>query len=457
MPNDQQHDPRVSTAPERLAVARTLSVSAIASSGAGGTSVFAYLAQAGIADGELITLTTDGSEGWDFGPAPTELATMGFGQGLLYTAAEGPNFQAHTDPFSGSAWTWERADFSPDRYIVTEEGIRALRADVGGGFVNYLFSQYLPENTKLFISTLSKSNYDFVNKYFGDHTEYAEILSVSSGSVELTAPWPYASDTNSFSTTLAADVNNIDAGFLSTGGTFTNGSATVLVDDDPVAAGVQPGWVIGPSELSQWKGVRLSDTGGFGSSDATPLENNIYMTPNNGTTAGFNPTRGRWTYLQPNNVSNFPSDMFYKGWSRNDQQLKYGTFGNVDGEISGNIVTPDENYVRYNQNLTTGLNLHDTNRRTGAASWQDFTVGILNKRLHRTDFFVQIGTFARVEISDGDSPETATSSFLLPPVIADWSATSITVLLWKSLFTNYEGKFIHFFDADGTFRKAVAL
>ena len=52
---------------------------------------------------------------------------------------------------------------------------------------------------------------------------------------------------------------------------------------------------------------------------------------------------------------------------------------------------------------------------------------------------------------------TATASFILPPSIADWTASSIKVLLWKSLFSNYTGKYLHFFDSDGIFRKAVTL
>lgn len=427
-------------------------------SSGGGTGALAYSAPNGLADGQLITLTTDGSEGWDFGSAPTELATMGFGQGLLYTANEGLTFQAHVDPYSGAMWTWERNDFDPSRQIVTEEGIRALRTDnEGGGFLNYIFNQYVPENSKLFISTMSKSNYDFVNDFLGENKPPIEIATVSTDRVTLAEPWPYASATNSSSTMLAADPSNIDAGSYKTGGTFTNGSTTVLITGNPLEAGVQPGWVAGRSAASQWKGLRLSDTGGYGSDAALPEKNNIYMTPNNGTQAGFNPSAGRWTYGVPENTYGYPGDMFYKGWSRNDQQLKYGTFGNTDGEISGNIVTPDEAYVRYNENLTTGRNLHDTNRRTGAASWQEFTVGILNSRMHRTDLMVQVGTFARVELSDGDSPATATASFILPPVIAEWTSQSIKVLLWKSLHSSYVGKYIHFFDSNGVFRKAVAL
>jgi len=52
---------------------------------------------------------------------------------------------------------------------------------------------------------------------------------------------------------------------------------------------------------------------------------------------------------------------------------------------------------------------------------------------------------------------TATASFILPPTLLEWSAQSIKVRLWKSLFANYTGKHFHFFDENGTFRKAVAL
>lgn len=455
MPNDQQHDPRVSTESERLAVARTLSVAAIASSGAGGTPAFAYSAPDGIADGELITLTTDGSEGWDFGSAPSEVATMGFGQGLLYTENEGQTFRDHVDSFSGASWDWEFADFSVGRQIVTEAGLRALKTeDSPGGFVTYVFGSYVPENSKLFTSSISKSNYGFVNSYL---TTPIEIASVSANQITLVDPWPDATDTVGSTLMMSASTTDSDAGHFKTGGTFTNGSTVVQVDGDPVAAGVQPGWFAGKSRLSQWKGVRVSDTGGFGSSSASPIPNDTYMTPVNSTDSGFRPDKGRWTTGQPSDSGGYPGDMWYKSWSRNDQQMKYGTFGNTDGELSGNMVTPDQSFVLYNDNVTTGRNLHDTNRRTGAVSWQEYTVGVLSPNLHRTDFFVQVGTFARVELSDGDSPSTATSSFILPPSVADWSSRSIKVLLWKSLFTDYSGKYLHFFDSEGLFRKAVAL
>ncbi len=74
MPNNQAHDPRVSTAGERVAQAVGLSVAAVASGGmSGGTAALAWEALAGNLDhGSHVRLTTDGS--FDFGtrirPAP---------------------------------------------------------------------------------------------------------------------------------------------------------------------------------------------------------------------------------------------------------------------------------------------------------------------------------------------------------------------------------------------------
>ena len=149
--------------------------------------------------------------------------------------------------------------------------------------------------------------------------------------------------------------------------------------------------------------------------------------------------------------------MWHKQWSRADHQFSYGTFGGTDGVVSGNLIAPTENYASYNSTVTGGMNLHDVNRRVGAVSWQDFTVGVSNPNLYRTDLLVQTNSFARFELANSDDPATTTEAYILPPVVADWSAGSAKVLLWKSLFAGYAGKYIHFFDAEGVFRKAVAL
>lgn len=456
MPNNQAHDPRVATAGERVAQAVVLSVAASASGGgaaSGGTAVLAYSAPEGIADGNNITLTTDGSGGWDFGTGPSELATLGFGQGLLYTAALGPNLQDHVDPLSGVTWDWER-NLDPTREIVEDSGIRALKMpDGNGGFLTWVFGSQIPENGKLFISTLSKSNYGFVNSISGTAVE---VASVSDTEVTLVSPWPHSSYTGS-GVMFGADPQDETLGKFQTSGTFTNGSATIAITGaSPLANGVQAGWFVGQRALSQWKGVRVSDTGGFGSG-TSPEGNDFYETPNNSTESGYQPTSNRWTSLPGGSIYGFPGSMWLKNWSRADHQLSYGALGSSNGKISGNLIAPSESYAGYNLNETTGLSLHNADRRTGAISWQDFTVGVTNPNLFRTDFFAQTNSFARFELANSDDPSTTTESYILPPILAEWTAGAVKVRLWKSLFANYTGKYVQFFDASGVFRGAVAL
>lgn len=426
--------------------------------GSGGTGVFAYSAPNGLLDGQELTVTTDGSEGWDFGPAPTELATFGFGQGLLYSAALGFNLQAHTDPHSGAAWTWDAGDFSTKREIVEEAGFRSLRADPDGGFLNFVASQFVPENDKIFISSMSRADYGFVNTI---QDTPIEIASVSETEVTLTEPWPYSSKSNSFSTMLAVDPTDIDAGYFKTGGTFTNGSTTVLLDDSPVAGGVQPGWVIGTCDASQWKGLRISDTGGYGSDANSPGRNDFYTSPNNGTNPGWHTDRGAWKYTTPS-LSGGAGDLWLKEWIRLDHQFMTGNFDTANGSLSANMLRlEDPNttavYNDFYKNDSVAFEVHGVDRRIGAFSWQDFTVGISNQALYRTDIMIQIGSLARLELANSDDPSTTTAAHVLPPFLVDWSTSSAKVLLWKGLFSDYAGKYLHFFDSDGVFRKAVAL
>jgi len=90
-------------------------------------------------------------------------------------------------------------------------------------------------------------------------------------------------------------------------------------------------------------------------------------------------------------------------------------------------------------------------------SWQDYTKGVSTPNLFRTDFIVQSNTLARIELCDAEDPADVTEAYILPPVLADWYSQTMKVLLWKSLFANYTGKFIHFYDNSGIFRKAAAL
>lgn len=434
-------------------------VSDISGGQSGGTDALTYNAPSGVADGETITLSTDGSEGWNFGPAPTELATMGFGQGLLYTAALGNNFQDHVDPFSGATWDWEFADFSAGRSIIDNSGIRALKvANYAGGFVTFQTASLLPENEKVFVSSMSRAAATFAN------TPDAPIgiSSISSSQITLSAPYNGVSaavDDKPF--VACADPTDESLGVFRFRATIPDGGTvlTIVGGDDPVAAGVQTSWVIGYQILSQWKGLRVSDTGGFGSTANSPGRNDFYTTPGNGIPLGWNPATGDWKYTSPA-LYDGPGDQLTQDWVRLDHMLELGNLSTANGKLTGNVLCGAEGSAVYGDDYVgdgLAVTMHTTTKRVGAFSWQDYTKGLVSPGVERTDFFVQVGSLARVELSNGATPATATEAYILPPVIAEWTSTSIKVLLWKSLFTGYTGKYLHFFDATGTFRKAVAI
>lgn len=137
--------------------------------GSGGSAVLAYSAPDGLADGNELVVTTDGSGGWDFGVAPSKQAVLGFGQGQLYTSSIGSTLSAHTDPLSGESWSVETPG---TREILEVAGIRSLRIDDGdnneygniaAGFIGWDYGQDLPENERVLVSRLTRLKADSLN------------------------------------------------------------------------------------------------------------------------------------------------------------------------------------------------------------------------------------------------------------------------------------------------------
>jgi hypothetical protein len=82
----------------------------------------------------------------------------------------------------------------------------------------------------------------------------------------------------------------------------------------------------------------------------------------------------------------------------------------------------------------------------------NYASGVVNDR---SDIYWQIGSLARFELADAPTPAEALASYVLPPI--SYGANQVAVHLWKSMFASYSGKYIHFYDDAGVFRKAVAL
>ena len=74
----------------------------------------------------------------------------------------------------------------------------------------------------------------------------------------------------------------------------------------------------------------------------------------------------------------------------------------------------------------------------------------------RRDTFTQYGSLARIQIGDASTP--ATSSFnYVAPIVGRVDANTIQILFWKSLFADWDGLWLHYFNQAGVYVKSMQV
>lgn len=352
----------------------------------GGTPALAWSAPQGLADGNTLTITTDGT--YSFGVAPS-FCTLGFGTGTLATSAINDPLNTVVDPISGNTMVYER-DGSPttqSRYIVEKDGIRALRAanitgasgSIGGGMVSWDYGQEIPINTPVLFSS------------------------------------------------------------------WVRAKAASVADS--------------PSSSSQWKTYRIrsefalndvsgvaTDNSGYHKSFSTPA--NINNT-NEGEFTNYNVGGSAETQYS------LTHPMFNDKWTRHDLLLKSGTLDNADGYIMSRGIIPSDASGIIEMSATRNLYESGTTSRWRWMNEQCYAQFCTDPEIWRTDYFYQVGTFARFELANGATPATTTDAKILPPTA--WAGNSVSLRLYKQMFTDYSGKYIHYYDSNGDFVTGVAI
>lgn len=435
----------------------TLAVARGAGSGSG---PFSYNATNGLIDGELITLTTDGSEGWDFGPAPKDLGTMGFGQGFVQDQPSGTNLTDFTDPVSGTDWRWERANTS--RIIAETAGLKAIltsheSGDVGpyetsisGGWLTWSSAAPLAENEKVYVTSLAKADWAFINTQSA--TPLATVQTVDSATqITLAEPWSGATDDRvrillSPSNTDSTNVRE-DRMYLS----VTNGSNIATLNPDSWSnftdSGAQAGDYVMSWAAVQWKGLRPSGVL-FDFNDPNQYwknNNSSFGWPLNGVVGGV---IGGTNY-------DLAGQPVTKGWCRTESQINLGDLGG-NGTITERALYPTvgDGYAEFGP---ASYAMHNSSYRWQHFQFQEYIQYLTQAKMWRTDTAVQVGTFARFELADGATPAETTTSTWLPPAIAQWTPGEAAVYLWKGLLSSYAGNYIHAYDLNGVFRGAIQL
>jgi len=417
----------------------------------GGTPSLAWSAPDGLADGNELMLTTDGSEGWDFGGGASKKATFGFGQGELYNLTLGSGISNHTDPLSSETWLFEFEDDTSRRKVVEKDNIRALVTQspvnnggsaLGGGFMLWDNGGPLADNEKIYVSRILNGSVGFE----AVPSVWHEIKSVDSDT-QVTLKKGYSGSTNSDDEIVISSSKVDDTGKVVFRGSVTNGSATVTSNESTsFLSTVSAGQFLGPTDWSQWKELRLSDRAGFGTVDDIYLKKNQNNEGSTGTGAWVN-DRGNNGFGQgPNSTGE---------WHRLDHEISLGTQGTADGTIKGRTVVPILSKVAETTSFDGDGPLHWADQRVRWLMFQEFFDNGNDVKLYRTDQIIQIGSFARFEIADSDDPSTMTESYNLP--FKSWSSGKCTLHLWRAFFSEYQGKYIHFYDDDGVFRNSVQL
>jgi len=362
----------------------------------GGTSALAWSAPEGLEDGNTLTITTDGT--YDFGIAP-RIATLGFGQGFLESANLNTALTDVVDPISSETWQYENAatnSRTPNRFVSEVDGIRALHQSHAG------YSD--------------GAGFGFLGWDTGSPLADGERVFVSS--------WTKA---------------NVSAFAVDSNG-------------DSLLA-------------TQWKSWRFRDEIFFDSSQGYTAGNSGYWKA----WAWRTDTYGdRWLEDDEGDFTNYNED----GSASNVEYISHPTYDNkwTRADLLMRPYIDANGFVRTRMQKpvdTSSVVIKTVNdfqlldsahpRRWQTIQDQTYIKDIEDLDLYITDYYIQVGSYARFELADGATPATSTDSKILPPETASWSNNSATVHLYKQMFSDYSGKYLHYYDIDDNFVTGVAL
>ena len=362
----------------------------------GGTAALGWSAPSGLADGNTLTITTDGT--YDFGAAP-RIATAGFGQGFLETASLDTALTDITDPISGETWQYENAvtnGRTPNRFVASIDGVRAFHQTHAGYSDGAGFG------------------------FFGWDTG----STIADGERILVSSWVKA-DVSAF----AIDAN-----------------------DDPLLA-------------TQWKSWRFRDEIFFDSTNGYSQGNSGYWKAWGYRTDTYGDRwladdEGEFTNYNANGSASNALDISHptydNKWTRTDLLLR--PYIDADGLIRTRMQKPVDASAVTVKTVNNFQLLDSTHpRRWRTIQEQSYIKDIKDLDLYITDYYIQVGSYARFELADGATPATSTDSKILPPDTASWSNNSATVHLYKQMFSDYSGKYLHYYDIDDNFVTGVAL
>ena len=463
--------PSTSDSPRSITASKTLSVALAGGGGAplsGGNGVLAFSAPNGFVDGQTLTVTADSSI---FGAAPKDVATFGFGQGLLQEQAIGTQVQNHIDPLSGAAWTWERnSKVDPSGYTIDEtEGIRGFRTgdktdssqglNLGGGFLSWEASEDFAAYEDVFISRLVKFDAEFIN--VTAPSEWSLISSISGQTITLDNGTPWAGNYSSADMPMfVCKSKTISATYREIRGAANFGDTTITVDTDIAALGYTAGDWVALRPSTQYKEARFSNTGGYGTAvEGRPYPNFYISGPY--VSQAQNDTiviDGRLVSLEGVTRYDGSAPCYLKNWYRLDSIMNFGGVGVTDGYFKTNLISKTKGGGFYPGEFTpTPLKMHNSNWRIKWISFQAYYMFTYLSELWNADTLIQRGSFARVELADTNHPDTCTEAYVLPPVLANWTSNSIEVHLWKSLAPSYTGMHLHVYNSSNIFEGALSL
>jgi hypothetical protein len=366
--------PSTSDSPRSITASKTLSVALAGGGGtpsSGGNGVLAFSAPNGLVDGQTLTVTADSSI---FGAAPKDMATFGFGQGLLQEQAIGTQVQNHIDPLSGAAWTWERnGQADPYGYTIDEtEGIRGFRTgdktdssqalNVGGGFLSWEASEDFAAYEDVFISRLVKFDAEFIN--VPAISEWSLISSISGQTITLDNETPWADYGSADVRMFVCKSKTSSATYREIRGAANVGDTTITVDTDIAALGYTAGDWIALRPGTQYKEARFSNTGGYGTAvEGTPRANFYITAPS--VSQAQNDTiviTGRLLYLEGGTRYDGSAPCYLKNWYRLDSIMNFGGVGVTDGYFKTNLISKTKGGGFYPGEFTpTPIKMHKSN------------------------------------------------------------------------------------------------
>ncbi|WP_127585709.1 hypothetical protein [Paenibacillus koleovorans] len=223
------------------------------------------------------------------------------------------------------------------------------------------------------------------------------------------------------------------------------------------------GYAIGTAPTAQWKSLRITPlfVGGPGGTSTAARENSFYVHAfvnanpfvptldvgylKNGSPAA-SPTR---PCQHPTN-----DDL----WTLQTINAFSGTFDTFDGTVLTGLQKAGTAYSEISVNQNTNVSIGTSVRfleSTSSNRWRWLNVQDYldnpppTQGFSRSDTFFQVGSAARLQISDAATPATSTELYELP--IRVESPTHLTFPFWQSRFTNFNGKYLHYYNDAGVY------